>query len=146
MKELESVIGKIHSLEREIERLKRVEMPIIPDYGVWQDWTPTQTGWTALPTGTYRYCVIGKICFFYIEMTAGTSNSTVAQLTLPYAAVNNVVGINGYAVNNSATLTVPTRWQIPASNIINFYTTITSGAWTASGTKRVMATGFYEVK
>ena len=116
--------------------------------GVWNNWTPTQTGWTALPTGTYRYCQIGKMCFFTIDITAGTSNSNLAELSLPVPAKSGTYwsGVNGMAMNNGTVLSVASKWYIDASNsLITFGTDMGTGLWTASGTKRVRTEGFYEI-
>lgn len=116
--------------------------------GVWHNWTPTQTGWTALPTGTYRYCQIGKMCFFAIDITAGTSNSTAATLTLPFPVKTGAYygGANGMAMDNGTVLSVASKWYInSADNKIYFGTDMGTGSWTASGTKRMRCEGFYEI-
>lgn len=116
--------------------------------GVLNNWNPTQTGWTALPTGTYRYCQIGKMCFFTIDITAGTSNSNLAELSLPVPAKSGTYwsGVNGMAMNNGTVLSVASKWYIDASNsLITFGTDMGTGLWTASGTKRVRTEGFYEI-
>ena len=118
------------------------------ELGVWSDWTPTQTGWTALPTGTYRYCRMGKMCFFAIDITAGTSNSTEATLTLPFTVKSGVwySGVNGLCVNNGVVLSVATKWYIDtALNRLQFGTDMGTGLFTASGTKRIRCEGFYEI-
>lgn len=114
----------------------------------WTSWTPTQTGWTALPTGTYRYFQVGKMCFFAIDITAGTSNSNLAVLSLPVAAKSGTFwgGVNGMAMNNGTVLSVASKWYIDASTgNITFGTDMGSGLWATSGTKRVRTEGFYEI-
>lgn len=116
--------------------------------GVWNNWTPTQTGWTALPSGTYRYCAIGKLCIFIIDITAGTSNSIYAQLSLPFTVKTGTYygGVNGMAMDNGTVLQVPTKWYIDTPNsTITFGTNMGTGLWTASGTKRIRCEGFYEI-
>jgi hypothetical protein len=117
-------------------------------FGQWQDWTPTQTGWTALPTGVYRYCKIGKLVMGIIYMSAGTSNSTVAQLSLPFTSANNgssMRGTTGYVIDNGLTQTQPGTWAIfDNATVINLYKTFPEGSWTASGTKRIITVFFYE--
>lgn len=118
--------------------------------GVWQDWTPTQTGWTALPPGVYRYCVIGKHVTLSIAMSAGTSNDTSASLSLPITAktILNLLwmGANGYAMNNGTTLTTASRWRISSgTNVIDFFTNMYTGTWINSGVKRVYCVATYEI-
>lgn len=115
----------------------------------WTSWTPTQSGWTALPTGTYRYFQVGKMCFFAINITAGTSNSNLAVLSLPVAAKSGTFwgGVNGMAMNNGTVLSVASKWYIDASSgNITFGTDMGSGLWAASGTKRIRCEGFYETE
>lgn len=114
----------------------------------WTSWTPTQSGWTALPTGTYRYFQVGKMCFFAIDITAGTSNSNLAVLSLPVAAKSGTFwgGVNGMAMNNGTVLSVASKWYIDASSgNIAFGTDMGSGLWATSGTKRIRCEGFYEI-
>ncbi len=115
----------------------------------WTSWTPTQSGWTALPTGTYRYFQVGKMCFFAIDITAGTSNSNLAVLSLPVAAKSGTFwgGVNGMAMNNGTVLSVATKWYIDASTgDITFGTDMGSSLWATSGTKRIRVAGFYETE
>lgn len=116
--------------------------------GVWSAWTPTQTGWTALPTGVYRYCKIGKLVMGIIYMSAGTSNSTAAELSLPFTAASNyssMRGTTGWAMDNSVIQTQPGTWVVGnGATVIKLYKTFPEGAWTASGTKRIITVFFYE--
>ena len=120
--------------------------------GAWTSWTPaSQTGWTGIPTGIYKFAVLfGRIVLFAIAMTAGTSNDTSASIALPIQAATianmNWTGANGYAINNGAVLTVASRWNIPsASTTIDFYTNMGTGAWTNANSKRICCQGFYEI-
>ena len=120
--------------------------------GAWTSWTPaSQTGWTGIPTGIYKFAVLfGRIVLFAIVMTAGTSNATSASIALPIQAATianmNWTGANGYAINNGAVLTVASRWNIlSASTTIDFYTNMGTGAWTNANSKRICCQGFYEI-
>lgn len=114
-------------------------------FPVWFAWTPaSQTGWTDIPTGTYRYMIIGKTVHFLIDITAGTSNGTAAVLSLPVAPVRRFNGTNGFAVNGGSNLTVASRYFCENNGLIYFYTDMSAGTWTNSGTKRVRTNGFYE--
>ena len=113
--------------------------------GTWQDWTPSEvTGWSKSVLVT-RYMLIRKTCFFYIQVTSGTSNSTSTVIALPFTPAYATNGTNGFAVNNGTQLTVASRWRAKTDGNIYFYTNMYEGAWTASGDKRVYAIGFYEV-
>ena len=116
-------------------------------FGQWQNWTPTQTGWTSgTVTGTFKYSVIGNIVFLLIDMTAGTSNATNAYIDLPVNADLNASygGALGMAIDNGTVLTQAAKWYIGGtSQTIAFNTDMSNGAWTASGTKRVRCLAIY---
>ena len=139
----EKVVDRIKRLEREVERLQVKESP-----GAWLNFTPTLTGWTeSLPAGgVYRYCRIGRLVILRIGMSAGTSNDTVASMTIPFKNYSaQVNGTIGYAMNAGTWLTGACRWNVPGGGTsVNFYTDMASGAWTASGTKRIYAVIIYE--
>ena len=145
METLEALAKEISSLKREVTDLKRREIPA----GIWKTYTPSsQTGWTALPDGKYRYTAIGKLVILRINMTAGTSNATTASIALPFTSANvdgSVGGANAYAIDNGTALTTMSRWAIaPNSTVIDFYKDAATGAWTASGTKRIYCVAIYE--
>ena len=146
METLEALAKEISSLKREVTDLKRREIPA----GIWKTYTPSsQTGWTALPSGTYRYTAIGKLVILHIAMSGGnTSNATTAKIALPFTAANfggGMTGANGYCIDNGAALTTMSRWAIaPNSTTIDFYKDAAVGAWTASGTKRISCVAIYE--
>ena len=146
METLEALAKEISSLKREVTDLKRREIPA----GLWQSYTPSsQTGWTALPSGTYRYTAIGKLVILHIAMGGGnTSNANTAKIALPFTAANfggSMTGANGYAIDNGTALTTMSRWAIaPNSTTIDFYKDAAVGAWTASGTKRISCVAIYE--
>ena len=145
METLEALAKEISSLKREVTDLKRREIPA----GIWKTYTPaSQTGWTALPSGNYRYTAIGKLVILHIAMGGGTSNADTAKIALPFTAANfggSMTGANGYAVDNGTALTTMSRWAIaPNSTVIDFYKDAATGAWTASGTKRISCVAIYE--
>lgn len=115
----------------------------------WTSWTPSgQVGWTDVPTGTYYYCVIGKLMVFNIDITAGTSNATTARIKLPLTVANNqnFGGACGLAYDNGVLLTGAARWYVQKNtNEVVFQKDMGTGAWTASGTKLVRCLGFAEV-
>jgi len=145
MATLLKMANDIADLRRDVEDLKRREIPA----GLWNNYTPaSQTGWTALPDGKYRYTAIGKLVILHIAMGGGTSNADTAKITLPFTAANfggSMGGANAYAIDNGTALTTMSRWAIaPNSTTIDFYKDAAVGAWTASGTKRIYCVAIYE--
>ena len=140
----DAIIQRIKQLEREVERLQRWERPKL---GQWTSFVPKYTGWTSgTVTGTFKYSVIGNIVFLLIDMTAGTSNATSARIKLPVNAdlTASYGGALGMAIDNGTVLTGATKWYIGGTyQEIAFYTNMASGAWTASGTKRVRCLAIY---
>ena len=116
--------------------------------GQWTSFTPTYTGWTSgTVTGIFKYSVIGNIVFLLIDMTAGTSNSTFADIDLPVNADLNASysGTLSLAIDNGTVLTQATKWYIGGTaQVIAFGSNMGSGLWTASGTKRVRCLAIYE--
>lgn len=144
MATLKKMALEIATLRQDVDELQRREIPA----GLWKAYTPaSQTGWTALPTGTYRYAVVGKLVFLVIAVS-GTSNATTTSIALPFAAPDSVgsrSGATGYAVDNGVALTGASRWAIvQGGGTIDFYSNMALGAWTASGTKAVYCTAIYE--
>lgn len=119
--------------------------------GGWLNYTPTVEGWAAGYTvNVARYRVIGKICFFVVDIN-GTSNGNTAKITVPIF-MPNITGIVSsgtlaYANNGGTELTHAARWWIGAnSQWVQAYTDMASAGWATSGTKRVRIVGFYEVE
>jgi len=143
MATLKKMALEIAGLRRDVEDLKRREIPA----GLWKAWTPaSQTGWTALPGGSYRYALFGNTVFIVITMTSGTSNGTNAVISLPYQASGRTfTGANGYAIDNGTGLTTASRWNIAANSLsIDFYKDMGDAGWAASGTKLVNCVAIYE--
>lgn len=116
-----------------------------PGWPGWFNYSPTLTGWSVTPpTYIYRFAPIGrKITLIIAQQANGTSNATSVAGSLPVAAAS-VSGSNltwlstGLGVDNGVTLTIPIRVDIVSGNtLFGCYTNMASGAWTASGNKRV---------
>lgn len=116
-------------------------------------WVPTFAGFSADPTMTCRYVLVGKMCFFWITTTGhGTSNSTTASgktMTLPFTSYNGV-GQNiiiARLTNSGSNQSAPGLGSIASnSNVMTIYrdsTLIT--AWTASGNCSWSTSGVYEI-
>lgn len=144
MATLKKMALAIATLRQDVDELQRREIPA----GVWKAWVPSvYTGWSSLPSGGYYYLCIGNLVVIRIAMTAGTSNTNAARISLPFtaASINATTGTNGYATDNGTGLTTASRWDIPASSTtINFYKDMVAGTWTTSGTKRIYCVAMYE--
>jgi hypothetical protein len=114
----------------------------------WFNYTPTiYTGWSALPTGTYKFYAVGNTCFYNIDQSDGTSNGATTQLGMPITAAGNQVfgGACGLAVDNGTILTGAARWYIEKSaTFVQFQKDMGTTTFTTSGTKRVRALVIYE--
>lgn len=116
----------------------------------WTDYsaTSTVTGWAGGVSTKIFYKKLGRLVFVAFQIQ-GTSNSTAATFTVPFARPANAYDLSfamaGFIQDNSADVTT------------NAYGTIASGAstvvlgrfagsttWTGSGTKRVSGQFWYE--
>lgn len=117
----------------------------------WFNYTPGQLGWAdGYTVYIARFKLIGRACFFSVDI-GGTSNGTDTRIGVPLTSYNTTgavwAGTNAYMQDNGTALSVAGRWYLAAgSTIIYAYTNMASGAWTASGAKRIRVMGFYEVK
>jgi len=141
----ETMLKRLTKLEREVERLRVWERP----YTAWTIWNEKPSGWSG-ETRIARYALIGKTCVFTAYIS-GASSGSGAAIALPFTAANIGTGFGwggalAYAVDNGATLATAARWFITNnSKLLLFYPDMATGSWTASGTKTVLASGFYEV-
>ena len=113
----------------------------------WQAWTPTFTRWSSQTT-TAVYARTGNLVLFNIYQSAGTSNDTVAKISLPITAAGGEGkgGVCAYVIDGGNVLSTACRWWISgAASEIEFFTNMANGAWTNSGTKRIAVQGFYRV-
>jgi hypothetical protein len=116
----------------------------------WFNWAPTLTGFSVVPgSSVYQFKINGQQVFFNISQgTDGTSNATMFTISLPVTARTGTSwqGANGYAVNNSVGLTAASKWFIPSGGTaIQLFTNMATGTWTASGGKRALFQGFYQI-
>lgn len=125
---------------------------IINEVPSWVSYTPVWTGFSADPTvAAAEYSRYGKTCTIRITTSAtGTSNATTTTVTAPFnaATTNLQYGPVPVTANNSAGLSAPGLVQTrqTSSNVLDLYTTIAAGAWTASGGKRVSFTFTYHIQ
>ncbi len=115
--------------------------------GQYQDWSPTITGFSALPTAiSARYLANGKMCTCYYLSTAGTSNATTTTVTLPFnASSSSLQYMLIQATNSGATATGLLVTRL-GSNVADLYASITGGSWTASGAKNFRFSVTYEIQ
>lgn len=113
------------------------------------NWSPTFTGFSANPTGTYKFLVKGTLCFVEVQQTAdGTSNAATFYISAPVAAsIDNgsVLSIWSYAKDNSSALTAPgmVSYLTSGQNFRIDKTMAAADGWTTSGGKRVRFTLSY---
>jgi len=107
----------------------------------------TVVGWTSYTHSAIYTKKIGKLVFvsFWIE---GTSNSTSAHFTVPYTSVNTEAYFGGTlvtAIDNGVEKSIPCRMLLtPNTTRVDCQSDMGTGIWTASGTKRVMGSFWYE--
>lgn len=118
--------------------------------GAWVSWTPGFTGFSAAPTVTARYSLIGKTCTVAIYTTStGTSDTTGFTITgLPFTCVNNTLRFYGKGIgqDNSA-VTGITAWVAPNTTVLTLAKgdSLTAASWTGSGNKDCNITFTYEI-
>jgi hypothetical protein len=114
--------------------------------GLYKDWIITYTGFSVNPTSVVsRYMQIGKLCHFWINATAGTSNSTSFTITLPVPASNSgIQTIKLRGTDNTAVTTNCTLRTIAGSSTATLHPTEALGNWVASGSKNAVGQGTYE--
>ncbi|HUV84206.1 MAG TPA: hypothetical protein VMV86_00770, partial [Methanosarcinales archaeon] len=98
------------------------------------------------PSKVIKYKKIGKLVMVTFSIS-GTSNSTAANFTLPYAAKtgSDFGGTCLYAMDNTAAIPTATAiYMRSASSTVSLYSDMALGTWTASGAKGIKGTFWYE--
>jgi hypothetical protein len=111
--------------------------------------TSSITGWSSFTSGRkhINYKKIGKIVFvsFHLE---GTSNATSISFTLPYASVSQYGSFGGaltFTYDNTLAKTTAGRVELSSANgQANCFSDANAGTWTASGTKIVTGSFWYQ--
>jgi len=132
-------MNEIDAIKARLDRLETHETT-----GVWVDYTPTFTGFSADPAGgIYRHFRTGKLCAVFIRQpNAGTSDATTFTISAPFTSANilNMLWMGSAQVtDNGTTLAASGLIQIsPNTAIFNVYAAFGGAgvAWTASGNKR----------
>lgn len=103
----------------------------------WTSYTPTFTGFSAAPSFSGAYKLIGKTCFVRgLVMSGGTSNATTFTLTLPFPS--NAAQQDGFGTSFDAGSRQTSPAKIitrAASAVADVYKDFGLTGWTNSGTK-----------
>jgi hypothetical protein len=115
----------------------------------WEAWTshnPTTTGWSGTPTKTTAYMRAGNACL-YRFIIDGTSNTTGAVFSAPFAAQAMQIAVNGSGNDNGTSINLPVRFDTAAgsANITAYPSPNGTVAWTASGQKTVAGFLIFEI-
>lgn len=119
-------------------------------YPTWFNYTPTYSGFSAVPSGTERFCVLGtEITLVIWNNSAGTSNATTFSLTAPVISANVASTLwmarLAYGEDNGAGSTGLDYARIANnSSQIDVYRANASTGWTNTGSKRAGFTLIYE--
>jgi hypothetical protein len=117
--------------------------------GTWADYsgTSTVTGWSAFTTKQIYYKKVGSTVFVNVYL-AGTSNATAITFTLPFAmssASGSYIVSCGVAGDGGTQQTLPSYLNLAANSSTAYvYKTLAAGAWTASGSKYILVSFWYE--
>lgn len=135
-------------LLRRIEELEKLVYRQPEIGGVWQDWTPTVYGWSAITDISSSYAVVGNLCFMRVRLD-GTSNANTFSCDLPIqagAVGQTTVSFSGLGVNGGTLLTDPCGIIIESEGtVVNFTKGVTSSTntWATSGRKYIGVQFFY---
>lgn len=104
------------------------------------------TGWAGFTEDTVSYSKIGKMVIISGDI-GGTSNNTAASIVLPFASDTKLVQMQSTIkfTDNGVSSTVTGSCRITASTsttTLSFFSNANTGAFTNSGSKRVVFTGF----
>jgi hypothetical protein len=142
------------NLQREFEKLRGEVNGLLKRTPRYEEgsWTPTFTGFSVDPVGSYRYIRVGKLCTLFVRMTTGgTTNATAITLSLPMQAAAVGTGwawMNPLAVtvDNGVTQTTPGRAQIvTGGSVATLFKDTALGAWTNGGVMSVTFQLTYEI-
>ena len=145
------VLQRIKTLEDELRKLKRIEVPKRSTFGSWQSYTPTFTGFSVDPSNVIaHYFRVGGFCHVSVYMgTAGTSNATSFTMSTPITSLDvagTMVYSNSlaYYQDNGGNVYGSGRVYITDNSAILVLNT-SAVAWTASGDKKAHFQIAYEV-
>jgi len=96
------------------------------------NWTTTWGGFSANPTGTFKYSIEGNIVSVYFtDASGGTSNATTLTFTVPVASLSAASAIPCFVGDNGANVAQPGHLQLgAASATVSVYKSFYQGAFT----------------
>lgn len=109
-------------------------------YPHWFNWTTSWGGFSANPTGTFIYSILGNMCsIYYTDASAGTSNGTSLTFTGPVAALKTaIMALVVFGKDNGSNLTTPSHLATTATSAtITAYKSFAAAAWTNTSTKDI---------
>ena len=126
-----------------------------PDYPNWFNFTPTFAGFSANPTGFFRFYITGNTLFFHIRcITDGTSNANTFTVDMPIVSAtlgsNNFWGGNLWQIRTRGATNpdgLTGFWQIPDNSAtITLANNLSATGWTNDSLgKRASFEGWYEI-
>jgi hypothetical protein len=113
-----------------------------PDFPQWFSYSPVITGYsTPPPVSRYRFCITGKTAHVVMregDGGLGTSNNVQTTYSLPVVSTHGNMYFAGHVptiVDNGVTLYTGS-WRIPVTgDVVQLFSTLAGGGWTASGGK-----------
>ncbi len=116
----------------------------------WVSFTPGFTGFSANPTVTARYALVGKICHIVIYTSVdGTSNTTGFTITgLPFTSVNATASFFTSTIGKDNGAVTSVTGEIAAnSTTLTLYkgASLTAASWTNTSAKMAHINMVYEV-
>lgn len=109
------------------------------------NYDPAPQGWSVLPSTNivYQYMPFGKFMNIFINQPAGTSTSsaTTTKFATPALIVTASACVMSQAMDNGVLLTGAAKartGQTGIDQVIDCYSNMSTGAWTGSGTKRLV--------
>jgi len=96
------------------------------------NWATTWGGFSANPTGTFKYSIGGNIVSVYFtDASGGTSNATTLTFTVPVASLSAASAIPCFVGDNGANVAQPGHLQLGAdSATVSVYKSFYQGAFT----------------
>ena len=111
------------------------------DVGVWIDYTPVWTGFSADPTGVIaKYHLVGKVCTVLLESTVnGTSNANTKTVTLPFPSGAGLgMAVHQFLNDSGLSASLGSGVLTAASNVLNLFTDFAAGVWPVTGDCRIL--------
>lgn len=135
---------RIRELIKKINELERREKPML---GAWTDYsaTSTVTGWSAFTSKQVLYLRGSKLVFVRYFIS-GTSDAVGASFTLPQAATRGAIRDVGRAQDNGGAYVPGLISMDIGAALVNLGANANVPSnFTASGTKSVTGSFFYEI-